>query len=444
MNSNVVRAVAYFVTLVALLLSLNVGAGDSVRAAQGPTLTPERWREDLRYLAEELPRRHLNAFHQISPDVFTQAVAELDAEIPALPDHVIAVKMMKLVAMIGDAHTSLDPNTGRMPVRRYPIFFSNRKDGMFVTGIRNIKSVGGRIPSQYVYSRVIGARLVRVGDMEVEQAAQLVSSLASHDPGNTYGLTNRIPFFLRVPELLNALGIMPDMEHGRYVVEGSDGRQMEIELAPFQVSDAGQIEYLRWPGLRRWSVPLVYSRPDTVYYWYEYLADNRTLYFRYTFCVEMDSLPFAVFWQQVTNVIQTSEVDRLVIDLRDNPGGNSGIFQPYFESIRRTPRFNQRGKLFVLMNNGTASSAMIHANSFQLLTQAILIGEPTAGRPNSYGELGGFNLPNSGLKVNYSTKFFRLRPIDDPPALMPEILVEYPWAAYQSGRDPVLEMALSF
>jgi len=87
---------------------------------------------------------------------------------------------------------------------------------------------------------------------------------------------------------------------------------------------------------------------------------------------------------------------------------------------------------------------MLHANDFQLSTQAILIGEPTSGRPNSYGELGNFTLPNSGLRVNYSTKFFRLRPNDDPPAVMPEILVEYPWAAYLSGRGPVLETALNY
>ncbi|MGH9768557.1 MAG: hypothetical protein ACREAB_14085, partial [Blastocatellia bacterium] len=104
----------------ALLLSLSVVTGGSAKAAQTPALTPEQWREDLLYLAEELPRRHLNAFHQIPPEVFAQAVAEFDAEIPALPDHVIAAKMMKLVAMIGDARTSLDLTTGRKPVRRYP------------------------------------------------------------------------------------------------------------------------------------------------------------------------------------------------------------------------------------------------------------------------------------------------------------------------------------
>jgi len=443
MTSRVVRAVASFVTLATLLLCLGVGAGDSAGAAQTPTLTPEQWREDLRYLAEELSRRHLNAFHRISSGAFAQAVAELNAEIPALPDHVIATKMMKLVAMIGDSHTSLDLTTGRKPVRRYPIFFSNRKDGLFVTAIRNVRSGGGRAPLRYAYDRAIGAKLVRVGDMEIERAIQLVSSLASTDPGNTYSLTGRIPFFLRIPEILNALGIMSDMERGRYVVEEANGRQMEIELTPFEVINADQISYLRWPGFRRWSVPLVYSRPDTVFYWYEYLADKRTFYFRYRLCQEMASLPFAVFAQQVNEFIEANAVDRLVIDLRDNPGGNSAILQPYFEGIRRSP-FNQRGKLFVLINNGTASSAMIHANSFQLLTQAILVGEPTGGRPNSYGELGGFNLPNSGLHVNYSTKFFRLRPDDDPPAIMPEVLVEYPWAAYQSGRDPVLETVLNY
>jgi len=232
MTSRVVRAVAYCLILVALLPSLRAGVGDPARAAQNPTLTPEQWREDLRYLAGELPRRHLNAFHQISSDVFARAVAELDLEIPALADHVIAVKMMKLVAMIGDAHTSLDLTTGRKPVRRYPLFFSNRKDGLFVTTIRDVRSGVGRMPSRYAYAQAIGARLVRVGDMNVEQAVQSVSKLASTDPGNPYSLTGRVPFFLRIPEILNAVGVMPDMERGRYVVEDSSGHQMEIELAP--------------------------------------------------------------------------------------------------------------------------------------------------------------------------------------------------------------------
>jgi hypothetical protein len=38
--------------------------------AQSPTAEPEKWREDLRYLRDELPRRHINLFHTISPEDF--------------------------------------------------------------------------------------------------------------------------------------------------------------------------------------------------------------------------------------------------------------------------------------------------------------------------------------------------------------------------------------
>src|SRR5215510_10445260 len=176
MTPGVVRAHTYLLTIGILFLSLASRPGHSAKATENPTQSPEQWREDLRYLAETLPMKHLNAFHEISPEAFAQAVAELDAEIPGLPDHVISIRLMRLLAMIGDAHTSVDPTTGRMPVRQYPILLTNREDGIFVTGIQDVRMGGARMPLQYAYTRAIGAKLVRVGDAEVERAVQLVSS----------------------------------------------------------------------------------------------------------------------------------------------------------------------------------------------------------------------------------------------------------------------------
>jgi hypothetical protein len=51
-----------------------------------PHLTSEQWRQDLRYLATELAKRHKNAFHQVSREQFEKAVNELDARIPTLKD----------------------------------------------------------------------------------------------------------------------------------------------------------------------------------------------------------------------------------------------------------------------------------------------------------------------------------------------------------------------
>ena len=46
----------------------------------------EKWREDLGYLAAELPKRHKNAFHRISRSNWDQLVADLDLRISSLSD----------------------------------------------------------------------------------------------------------------------------------------------------------------------------------------------------------------------------------------------------------------------------------------------------------------------------------------------------------------------
>jgi len=74
---------------------------------QAPSLTKDEWREDLRYLARELPKRHKNLYHAISQEQFTRAVGELDAAIPSLPDHQIVVRMQQIAAMVGDGHTGV-------------------------------------------------------------------------------------------------------------------------------------------------------------------------------------------------------------------------------------------------------------------------------------------------------------------------------------------------
>ena len=74
---------------------------------------------------------------------------------------------------------------------------------------------------------------------------------------------------------------------------------------------------------------------------------------------------------------------------------------------------------------------------------ATLVGEPTGGRPNCYGELIGFKLPNSNLQVNCSTKYFRQSRDDDPPSRDPDITVARSWEDCLAGRDPVMETVLA-
>jgi len=51
-------------------------------------------------------------------------------------------------------------------------------------------------------------------------------------------------------------------------------------------------------------------------------------------------------------------------------------------------------------------------------------------------------LPNSGLVVPYSTKYYKFLD-EDAPAVMPDKRIDPNWADYKAGRDPVMDWILS-
>jgi hypothetical protein len=75
--------------------------------------------------------------------------------------------------------------------------------------------------------------------------------------------------------------------------------------------------------------------------------------------------------------------------------------------------------------------------------RAVTVGEETGGRPNHYGEVRFFLLPNSKIPVQYSTKYFSNYP-EDLPSLSPDVKVETSFSDLLSCRDPVLETILEY
>jgi cobalamin biosynthesis Co2+ chelatase CbiK len=67
----------------------------------------EKWREDLRYMAEQMPLLHNNLFHTMSREQFDAAVEKLHDRIPTLARHQIIVEMARIVSMVEDGHTNL-------------------------------------------------------------------------------------------------------------------------------------------------------------------------------------------------------------------------------------------------------------------------------------------------------------------------------------------------
>ena len=100
-----------------------------------------------------------------------------------------------------------------------------------------------------------------------------------------------------------------------------------------------------------------------------------------------------------------------------------------------------RSNVYVLIGPRTFSSAQMAAVEFRHDLHATLVGEATGEKLNGYGEIRVLKLPNSGLSMQYSTKYFRLGQ-EDGSALEPDVKAAATLGDALAGRDPVLEAAL--
>ena len=84
---------------------------------------------------------------------------------------------------------------------------------------------------------------------------------------------------------------------------------------------------------------------------------------------------------------------------------------------------------------------MMNALQLREQMQAILVGEPTGARPNSYSEAASFTLPNSHFQVQYSRLYYHLVP-GNPDGVIPDKVLPPTWSDYQAGTDAALEWAI--
>lgn len=384
----------------------------------GNTLTKEQWRQDLQYLAKELPRRHKNAFHTVSQGAFERAVAELDVAIPSLQEREIIVRLQQIIAMVGDAHTTFStfpPKT----FRRYPlslVWFGNE--------LRVTRTTAA-------YRRALGGRVVRIGELSVAEASAKVSRLVPQE--NDYWVRYVSVGSMTSPEVLFTLKILPGLERGQWTFEDAEGKQFSLDIIALSPD-----EKIEWLSTLK-EVPLFRQRQGEQF-WFTPLPDSQTLYVNLRGYPETNT--FKRISDDLLKLIDTSHPKRLVIDVRQNTGGDFNKGRYLLAGLKKRDAFRNRGSLYVITGRATQSAAMVNAIDFRKESNAILVGEPTGGRPNSYSENDEFRLPNSNLEVSYSTRYYKFQDTDTA-AVMPDKLIEPSWDSYPSGRDVVMEWILA-
>ena len=268
-------------------------------------------------------------------------------------------------------------------------------------------------------------RVAGIGGADLESASSAVNELITYE--NESWLLNQSPNYLVTAEVLHALRLTPSMDQAVFSFEASDGGRIERSLTPLEDASAADWLFAN-------TQEFLYQRNQDLYFWFEYLPESQTLYFKYNTCI-----PFG-FWRfnrALWRAVEENPVQKIVVDFRDNGGGSSYQFDFFLNELANHPEFDDPERLFAVTNRSTFSSAMMNAWQMRSQTQATLLGEPTGGKPNSYGEVRAFNLPNSRLRVTYSTRYFQ-ETDEDLPSVMPDVALEMTFADFQAGRDPVL------
>lgn len=431
-----------------LLLSLSAAAR-ILAAPSGPGDEPQRaiplraaadlWREDLRFMAREMPRRHRNLFHTMTREQFESAVRSLDERIPTLARHQVIVELMRIVAMVGDGHTNIAPTRDpKIGFHSLPVLLYQFRDGLFIRAAARS------------HADLVGARVVRIGHAPVEDAYRAARELVGRD--NEMDAKFFAPYLLAMPEVLHALGLTEDADRAVFVVERAGVRKtVTLEVAgPVEMmapdTDVSWAPRAGWVDARdsATSPPPLWLRDPRNQFWFEYLVPERTVYVQFNQVGNKKDESVEAFSKRLFEFVDGHPVERLVLDLRLNRGGNGALNRPLVRAIIRSRQIDQKGRLFVLIGRSTWSAAQMLVNELERYTNAIFVGEPSGGKVNSYGDSTRITLPNSGITVRVSTLWWQGDERDRRPWTAPSIAADLGFEDYRGNRDPAFAAALAW
>jgi hypothetical protein len=402
---------------IAGLLAVVLALQAAVMYGQQSTTREDRWRQDLDFYATTIKQTHPQPFANLPAEEFDGMVRELSGQVGTLTDLQVLLGMNRIASRMGDGHTSVAALPG---VRLFSIRLQWLADGWYVVdaGSTNL--------------RMLGRKLTRIAGLEIAQVEEMASGVFPHE--NDSAVKALAGTYLVSPELLQGIGALEsNTAPVEYEFLDADGGPVTHTV---QVDGTALFSATR---KARPAVTPLHRRSGT-YYWFEYLEADKTLYIQYNVCQQDPALPMRTFVEEMLAALAGKTVDRVVIDLRNNRGGNSAVTTQLLEALREAQNAGvvQVKQSFAIISRFTFSSGMLAALELRATGQVKLVGEIPANRPSHFGEARGFLTPNLRIPFTVSTRQFRLGDGD----LVPDMPVEQTIDDYRNEVDPYLETIL--
>jgi hypothetical protein len=398
-------------------------------ALAAPAAKPSGRRAEVRALRAFAEATHPRGREAAASKEWVDRWARIEAGADRLADGAYFVGVRRALGWFEDGHTTVLPfefiggvppalKTGPFGLE-LPLRVRTFHDGAFVTATdEGGATLGGR-------------RIDRVGTMST---IDFMRAHARHWPGNKAWSHRWAGSDLASPAQLQGFGAIADAS--RAVAFATETGAIEIAPRKLGAGPPVQIDRTATPreGWAKEAGGGNYVRP---------LPERKALYVSIDDMDDVDGKTFEQLTREALAAMGGADVDRLVIDLRRNGGGNNYWGEPLRKSVEAS-RFNRPGALYVLISPVTFSAAQNLANRLERETFAIFVGEPTGGAPNHYGDAKVWQGPATGISAMVSTiPWFDSYPQDKRAWIMPDLPAPSTFADWQSGMDRALELALS-
>jgi hypothetical protein len=362
---------------------------------------------------------HPEPFRTVDRPTLLREAARVDA-LDSDDRSVVAVELMRLIALLGarNGHTAIHPfGEHPIPLHAFPLWLYEFDDGVFVVDANR--------------RDLVGTELVAIDGADVHEVFAAVTPLIAYDNEST--IRARRPTFVVNASVLHGLGLVADPARATFRLRARDGSLVNAALDAMATSDL----------LSRFAGDRAFARPGPAYlrrrdwHWAEVAAEGRAVHVGYNITLG-DVTEFA---REVEALAGSSRVAVVVLDLRQNGGGDNRTYRPLLESLQR---LGPEKRLAVLTSRLTFSAAMQLIVELEHDTQAVFFGEPTGGSPNQYGDATNVELRNSRLNAFVATVAWKTAgELDDRVTRTPDIPVRQHSSAFFAGDDPVLEAAIA-
>lgn len=460
----------YLIRTFSLLISLFVC---SLQAQQtfdvNQPINPEQLIEDVDFYLKILEEAHINPFTQISAKQFRARADELKSRIRkrgAMTQKEFWLLFAPLVSAIEDSHTVIaDPR----------FFIKAESDTTKYFPIKTVY-IDGKIVVQNSFADEKIERGAVITAINGVSAEKILKKLSEH----RFGVERE-----RIETAAQWLWVGAAEVFGRpekFVVSFADGNKKSINgLAITEIIKRENAARAANSSATTNSAPLELK-----------FLGNTVAYLKST-TFSFDLEKYKDLLKDVFTRIKTSGAKKLIIDVRENSGGNSQLGDAlidmfnsktyrhysmqwkrsaqYVEELKRrkipvpdnyeglrpgeilsneSPVINPggnplrfEGRVYVLSSKDTFSSGQMFLAVVKGNALAKIIGEETSEPACSFGEMLFFNLPNSRLRTSLSVKYWM------PPGgckgasgVVPDVLVKRPVTDYVTGKDTILEETL--